>query len=178
VGSMTATRPAEQDPALIATVQPMTAADWPAVRAIYEEGIATGDATFETDVPSWEAWNDAHLPEHRFVARRGTQVLGWIAAIPVSSRCVYSGVVEHSVYVAQHARGQGVGRALLEALIESTEAAGIWTIESGVFPENATSLALHEACGFRRVGIREQIGVHHGRWRDVVLIERRSVLAG
>jgi len=178
MGRMTAARTTERKPAPSATVRPMNAGDWPAVRTIYEEGIASGDATFETGVPSWEEWDRSHLREHRFVARRGGEVIGWVAASPVSSRCVYSGVVEHSVYVAQQARGQGVGRVLLQALIESTEAAGIWTIESGVFPENAASLALHEACGFRRVGIRERLGIHHGRWRDVVLLERRSGRAG
>jgi len=178
VGRMTTTQRTQRRPAVPATVQPMTAGDWPAVRAIYEDGIASGDATFETEVPSWDAWDKAHLRDHRFVARRGDEVLGWVAASPVSSRCVYSGVVEHSVYVAHDARGQGIGRVLLQALIESTEAAGIWTIESGVFPENSISLALHESCGFRRVGIRERLGVHHGRWRDVVLLERRSGLAG
>lgn len=155
------------------TVAPMRAEDWPAVREIYAEGIAAGDATFETELPSWEAWDGAHLAEHRLVARRGTEVVGWAAVVPVSGRCVYGGVVEHSVYVAAAARGQGVGRALLGALIASCEAGGIWTIQSGVFPENEASLRLHEACGFRRVGIRERIGQHNGRWRDVVLLERR-----
>jgi len=178
MGRVTAARTTEREPALAATVRAMTAGDWPAVRAIYEEGIASGDATFETAVPTWEEWDRTRLPDHRFVATRGEQILGWVAASPVSSRCVYSGVVEHSVYVAQDARGQGIGRVLLQALIESTEAAGIWTIESGVFPENSVSLALHEACGFRRVGVRERLGVHHGRWRDVILLERRSGLAG
>ena len=178
MGRMTTERRTERSHAPVATVQPMTAADWPAVRAIYDEGIASGDATFETAVPSWEEWDRSHLREHRFVARRGGEVIGWVAASPVSSRCVYSGVVEHSVYVADAARGQGIGRLLLQALIKSTEAAGIWTIESGVFPENSVSLALHEACGFRRVGIRERLGIHHGRWRDVILLERRSGLAG
>lgn len=147
--------------------------DWPAVRDIYAEGIAAGDATFETDVPTWEAWDVAHVPAHRLVARRGEQVVGWAAAVPVSERCVYGGVVEHSVYVAAAARGEGIGRLLLDAFIASCESAGIWTIQSGVFPENVASLRLHEACGFRRVGIRERIGQHHGRWRDVVLLERR-----
>ena len=178
MGHVTAARTTERKPALSATVRPMNDGDWAAVRTIYEEGIASGDATFETAVPSWEEWDRARLPDHRFVATRGEQVLGWVAASPVSSRCVYSGVIEHSLYVAQEARGQGVGRVLLQALIESTEAAGIWTIESGVFPENAASLALHEACGFRRVGVRERLGVQHGRWRDVVLLERRSGRSG
>ncbi|HKR97976.1 MAG TPA: GNAT family N-acetyltransferase [Candidatus Dormibacteraeota bacterium] len=154
-------------------IEPMQPTDWPAVAAIYREGLDTGHATFETSVPNWESWDAAHLREHRLVARLDGEAVGWVAASPVSTRCVYGGVVEHSVYVAQRARGNGVGRRLLQALIESTEAAGIWTIESGIFPENVASLALHESCGFRRVGIRERLGEHHGRWRDVVLLERR-----
>jgi L-amino acid N-acyltransferase YncA len=149
--------------------------DWPAVRAIYAEGIATGNATFETEAPSWEEWDAEHLREHRLVARRGGEIVGWAAVVPVSGRCVYAGVAEHSVYVSAAARGQGVGRRLLEALVVSTEQAGIWTLQSGIFPENSVSLRLHEACGFRIVGIRERLGQHQGRWRDVVLMERRSV---
>lgn len=149
---------------------------WPAVAAIYAEGIATGLATFETEVPAWEAWDAGHLPQHRLVALDGGRVCGWAAVSPVSSRCVYGGVVEVSVYVAEAARGQGVGRALLDALIASTEAAGIWTIQAGVFPENAASMALHSACGFRIVGVRERLGRLDGIWRDVVLLERRSQL--
>jgi L-amino acid N-acyltransferase YncA len=152
----------------------MRADDWPAVRAIYEEGIATGDATFETEVPAWEAWDAAHLREHRLVATLDEVIIGWAAVIPVSDRCVYGGVAEHSVYVSASARGRGVGRQLLEALIASTEDAGIWTLQSGIFPENTASLRLHQACGFRVVGTRERIGHHHGRWRDVILLERRS----
>jgi L-amino acid N-acyltransferase YncA len=145
------------------------------VLAIYQLGIDEGDATFETAAPSWDAFDASHLPDHRFVAIDDDgQVLGWVAAVPVSDRCVYAGVVEHSVYVHPSARGRGVGGALLAALVASTEAAGIWTIQSGIFPENAASLALHERSGFRRVGIRERLGRHHGRWRDVVLVERRS----
>jgi L-amino acid N-acyltransferase YncA len=151
----------------------MSDADWPAVRAIYEQGIAAGDATFETAVPDWQSWDAAHVADHRLVARQGDEVLGWAAVVPVSERCVYGGVVEHSVYVAASARGRGIGRRLLDALIASCENAGIWTIQSGVFPENVASLRLHERCGFRRVGVRERIGQHHGRWRDVVLLERR-----
>ncbi len=155
------------------TVIAMRPEHWPEVRTIYAEGIATGEATFETEVPTWEAWSAAHLPAHRLVACRGDQVIGWAAVVPVSERCVYQGVVEHSVYVAASARGQGVGRMLLDALIASCERAGIWTIQAGVFPENLASLRLHEACGFRRVGVRERLGHHHGRWRDVVLLEWR-----
>ncbi len=151
----------------------MSAEDWPAVRAIYAEGIATGDATFETEPPSREEWDATHLRVHRLVARREGSIVGWSAASPVSERCVYGGVVETSVYVAGEARGSGVGRALLEALIRSTEATDTWTLQAGIFPENTASLRLHQACGFRVVGTRERIGQHHGRWRDVVLLERR-----
>jgi phosphinothricin acetyltransferase len=156
-------------------VEAMHAADWDQVARIYAEGISTGHATFETSVPGWAAWDTSHLREHRFVARRGGEVAGWIAVSAVSSRCAYEGVVEDSVYVSERARGAGIGRMLLERLIESTEAAGIWTIETGIFPENVASLALHESCGFRRVGVRERLGRLEGRWRDVVLLERRSV---
>ncbi len=147
------------------------------VLAIYQAGIDGGDASFETAAPTWAAFDASRLVEHRFVAAvPGSSgiVAGWITASAVSSRPVYAGVVEHSVYVAPAARGRGVGAALLGALISSTEAAGIWTIQSGVFPENAASLAVHERAGFRVVGVRERIGRHHGRWRDVVLLERRS----
>jgi L-amino acid N-acyltransferase YncA len=145
------------------------------VLAIYQLGIDEGDATFETTAPTWDAFDASHLPEHRFVAvDAAATVLGWVAAVPVSDRCAYAGVVEHSVYVHPAARGQGIGAALLTALVASTEAAGIWTIQSGIFPENTASLALHERAGFRRVGIRERLGRHHGHWRDVVLVERRS----
>jgi L-amino acid N-acyltransferase YncA len=147
-----------------------------AVLAIYQAGIDEGDATFETQAPGWPEFTAAKLPGHRFVASNGADVLGWVAVSPVSGRCVYAGVVEHSVYVHPEARGQGAGRQLLNALIASTEAAGIWTIQSGIFPENTASVALHHAAGFRTVGIRERLGQHHGRWRDVVLIERRSPL--
>jgi len=154
-------------------VEAMRREDWPAVRAIYAEGIATGDATFETEPPSWDEWDATHLPRHRWVARGGDEVVGWIAAVPVSGRCVYRGVVEHSVYVAASARGRGIGRLLLEAFVASTESDGIWTIQTGIFPENTVSLTLHERSGFRRVGIRERLGEHRGHWRDVVLLERR-----
>jgi L-amino acid N-acyltransferase YncA len=144
------------------------------VLEIYRLGIATGHATFETEPPSWPAFTAGRLPGHRFVALDGDRVLGWTACSAVSDRCVYSGVVEHSVYVHPGARERGFGRALLRALIDSTERAGIWTIQSGVFPENTASLALHHACGFRTVGTRERVGRHHGAWRDVILLERRS----
>ena len=146
------------------------------VLAIYQTGIDEGDATFETRVPAWPQFAAGKLTGHRYVATAEGGVLGWVAASPVSARPAYAGVVEHSVYVAEDARRLGVGRALLDALIASTEAAGIWTIQSGVFPENTASLALHERAGFRIVGVRERIGQHHGRWRDVVFIERRSAV--
>jgi L-amino acid N-acyltransferase YncA len=156
-------------------IQPMTAEHSAPVIAIYQSGIDEGNATFETSAPSWEEFSASRLPGHRYVAvNQESNVLGWVAASAVSDRCVYAGVVEHSVYVHSEARGQGIGRQLLDALIASTEAAGIWTIQSGIFPENAASAALHKAAGFRVVGIRERIGQHHGRWRDVLLIERRS----
>ena len=152
----------------------MTGAHAAAVLAIYRAGIEEGNATFETRVPRWEEFSAARLARHRYVATAGTDVLGWVAASPVSPRPVYCGVVEHSVYVDPAARGRGAGRALLDALIASTEADGIWTIQSSIFPENAASVALHQAAGFRVVGTRERIAQHHGRWRDTVLIERRS----
>jgi phosphinothricin acetyltransferase len=145
------------------------------VLAIYQLGIDEGDATFETTAPSWESFDGAKLQEHRLVALdEGDQVLGWAAVVPVSDRCAYAGVVEHSVYVHPDARGRGVGLALLTALLASTDAAGIWTVQSGIFPENTASLALHERAGFRVIGTRERIGRHHGTWRDVLLVERRS----
>ncbi len=147
---------------------------WPEVARIYGEGIATGDATFESSIPEWEAWHASHLPEHRSIALIDGNVVGWVAVSGVSDRCVYGGVVENSVYVAASARGQGVGRRLLEELIASTEAAGIWTIQSGIFPENIASLRVHEAVGFDVVGRRKKLGKLAGVWRDVLLVERRS----
>jgi phosphinothricin acetyltransferase len=151
--------------------------DAAAVLAIYQAGLDAGDASFETTAPTWESFNAGKLADHRFVGVDGDgRVAGWVAVSPVSSRAVYAGVVEHSVYVAEWARGHGLGRALLERLIASTEQGGIWTIQSGVFPENVASMALHVAAGFRRVGTRERIGCHNGVWRDVVLVERRSTV--
>jgi len=158
-------------------VRPMTDQHAAAVLAIYQWGIDEGNATFETRAPGWEQFLASKLPDHRFVALDDDgSVLGWVAASPTSSRPVYAGVVEHSVYVHPGARGRGVGRCLLDELIASTESAGIWTIESRIFPENKASAALHWAAGFRTVGTRERLGRHHGVWRDVVLIERRSGL--
>jgi phosphinothricin acetyltransferase len=154
------------------TIRPLLAPDWPAVRAIYLEGIATGNATFETAAPEWERWDAAHLAHCRFVAAAET-VLGFAALSPVSARQVYAGVAEVSVYVGAQTRGAGVGRALLGELIRISEAAGIWTLQAGIFPENHASLRLHETAGFRIVGTRERIGRLAGRWRDVVLLERR-----
>jgi phosphinothricin acetyltransferase len=164
----------------LVTIRPMRAADADRVLAIYQQGLTEGNASFETRAPGWAAFDAARLPGHRHVAvvPDTGEVIGWVAVSPVSSRCVYTGVVEHSVYVDAVARGRGAGAALLRALIASTEAAGIWTIESGIFPENTASLRLHERAGFRVVGIRERLGCHHGRWRDVVLVERRSPHAG
>ena len=159
-------------------VQPLTAGHWPAVRAIYEQGIASGDATFETAAPGWATWDRGHLAGHRLVATLGGRVVGWAALAPVSERRAYAGVAEASVYVAAAAAGQGVGRALLERLVAGAEAAGIWTVQAGIFPENTASLALHRRCGFRTVGVRERLGRLGGRWRDVVLLERRSPLIG
>lgn len=158
----------------------MTAAHWPGVRAVYAAGIATGHATFEAEPPDWQAFDATRLPDHRWVVVDGADVLGWAAVTPVSGRAVYAGVVEHSVYVHPDARGRGVGGGLLATLLDSTQAAGIWTVQSGIFPENAASLALHAAAGFRVVGTRERVGLMTygpmaGRWRDVVLVEHRAV---
>ncbi|WSV94426.1 GNAT family N-acetyltransferase [Streptomyces globisporus] len=160
---------------MVAVVVPLAAEHAEQVLTIYQAGVDEGNATFETTAPEWETFDAAKLPAHRFAAVEGNgKVLGWVAASRVSDRCAYAGVVEHSVYVHPAARGRGVASTLLRALIESTERAGIWTIQSGVFPENAASLAVHERAGFRVIGTRERIGRHHGVWRDVVLLERRS----
>ncbi|MGW3304657.1 N-acetyltransferase family protein [Streptomyces rubiginosohelvolus] len=160
---------------LSAVVVPLAAEHAEQVLAIYQAGVDEGNATFETTAPAWEAFDAAKLPGHRFAAVEGNgKVLGWVAASRVSDRCSYAGVVEHSVYVHPAARGRGIASTLLRALIESTERAGIWTVQSGIFPENAASLAVHERAGFRVIGTRERIGRHHGVWRDVVLVERRS----
>lgn len=147
---------------------------WPQVRQIYAEGIATGDATFETITPEWDAWDAGHVSTCRLVARNEGKILGWAALSPVSRRQVYSGVMEVSVYVAAAARGSGIGKALLKGLIERSEHNGIWTLQASIFPENRASIGLHKACGFREVGRRERIAMRQGRWRDTVLLERRS----
>jgi L-amino acid N-acyltransferase YncA len=155
-------------------IEPLRPGDWEPVRAIYLEGIATGHATFETGAPSWEKWDADHLRPARLVSRDGAAILGWAALGPASGRCVYAGVAEVSVYVAASARGRGVGRALLGALIKASEDEGIWTLQAGVFPENVASLAVHRRCGFRVVGTRERLGKLGKTWRDVILLERRS----
>lgn len=154
-------------------IGPLRPGDWPAVRAIYEEGIATGDATFETTAPAWEAWDAGHLEAARLVARIGERVVGWAALSPISGRAVYRGVAEVSVYVAQDARGRRVGAALMEALTAAAAETGIWTLQASVFPENDATLRLHARAGFRVVGRRERIACLHGRWRDTLLLERR-----
>ncbi|MGE5180027.1 MAG: N-acetyltransferase family protein [Bacteroidota bacterium] len=159
-------------------VEPMRAEDWPEVSRIYAEGIATGNATFETDLPTWAAWDAAHRRDCRLVVRDGNGLLGWAALSPVSGRCVYGGVAEVSVYVDDAARGRGAGKALLAALIEESERGGIWTLQAGIFPENEASLRLHRAAGFRDVGRRERIGRLNDVWRDVLLLERRSGRVG
>ncbi len=148
--------------------------DWPEVSRIFAEGIATGNATFETEVPGWEQWDAAHLAEHRFVAQKDGRVVGWVALAPVSPRACYAGVAEVSAYVGEEARGEGVGAELQAAVVESSERAGIWTLQTGVFPENEASRRLLRRFGFRAVGTQERIGRLHGVWRDVVLLERRS----
>ncbi len=159
-------------------IDPMAEADWAQVRAIYQEGIASGQATFETAAPPWEEWDQRHLPACRLVARHGDRVVGWAALSPVSDRCSYGGTAEVSVYVADDARGRGVGRALLEALVAASEDSGLWSLQAGVFPENTASVALHRGCGFRVVGVQERVGQLQGRWHDVLRLERRSSRVG
>ncbi len=156
----------------------MAAGDWPEVARIYGEGIATGVATFEAEVPAWTTWDAGHLGHSRWVAEGTDGLLGWAALAPVSRRACYAGVAEISVYVSARARGEGIGRRLLWALIESAEAAGLWTLQAGIFEENVASLRLHESCGFRFVGRRERIARLGDRWRDTVLLERRSPVIG
>ena len=159
-------------------IEALTARDWTAVERIFDEGIRSGDATFETSTPEWEKWDAGHLATCRLVARAGDEILGWVALSPVSVRRCFSGVAEVSLYIAGHARGRGVGTRLLSALIEASERAGIWSLQSSTFPENTASLALQQRHGFRVIGRRERIACRDGRWRDVVLLERRSTVAG
>jgi L-amino acid N-acyltransferase YncA len=157
------------------TIAPMSPDHAEEILAVYQAGLDTGNASFEVTAPPWERWDVIHLPDHRFVGLdSGGRVLGWVALSPISDRPVYAGVVEESVYVHPSARGQGIGTALLHATVASSEISGIWTIQTGIFPENHASLALHVKVGFRVVGVRERIGRHYGRWRDVILLERRS----
>ena len=160
------------------TIAAMQPADWPAVARIYLEGIADGNATFETESPGWEKWNAAHHTHSRLVAKENGQIVAWGALSPVSSRRVYRGVAEVSIYVADSARGKGIGKRLLTELIKSSEQNEIWTLQAGIFPENPASIALHKSCGFREVGFRERIGQRDARWRNTVLLERRSSIVG
>jgi phosphinothricin acetyltransferase len=162
----------------VVSIEPLTAGDWGEVRAIYLEGIATGNATFAQSAPEWPDWNAEHLGTCRLVARSGDTILGWAALSSVSGRCVYSGVAEVSIYIAERARSQGFGTALLESLVRQSEGHGIWTLQAGIFPENEPSIRLHKRAGFRIVGVRERLGQMSGRWRDVVLMERRSSVVG
>jgi phosphinothricin acetyltransferase len=160
------------------TIQSLEPSHYPSVKKIYEEGIATGNATFQPEAPDWGEWNDSHLQHSRLVAIENNEVLGWAALTPVSGRCVYAGVAEVSVYVSAKSRGKGIGKLLLEKLIEESEKHNIWTLQAGVFPENSSSLKIHEAVGFRKIGLREKIGKMKGTWRDTVLLERRSTVVG
>jgi L-amino acid N-acyltransferase YncA len=151
---------------------------WPSVKKIYEEGIATGNATFQTAAPEWEEWDAAHVKNSRLVAVEKNEILGWAALTAVSGRCVYAGVGEISVYVAAAARGKGIGKKLLQALIEESEKNNFWTLQAGIFTENKSSIKIHEDCGFRIIGSREKIGQMNGVWRDTLLMERRSKITG
>ncbi|HSN10161.1 MAG TPA: GNAT family N-acetyltransferase [Hanamia sp.] len=160
------------------TFEKMLPVNWEAVKQIYIEGIATGDATFQLEAPGWDEWNKDHLPHSRIVVKENDEVLGWAALTAVSGRCVYAGVGEVSVYISAKARGKGLGKQLLQKLIEESEANNIWTLEAGIFPANIASIKIHENCGFRIVGTRERIGQMNGVWRDTVLMERRSKIIG
>ena len=160
------------------SIRKMRGEDWPEIKNIYKQGIATGDATFESEAPDWEHWDKTHLSDCRLVAESGGKIVGWAALGSVSSRCVYNGVAEVSLYVRDSFRGHGIGTALLKVTIEESQRAGIWTLQSGTFPENVASIAIQKDCGFREVGIREKIGCMNGKWRDVVLMERRSRVIG
>jgi phosphinothricin acetyltransferase len=159
-------------------IKPLEPLHWNEVRRIYEEGLKTGNATFQTSAPEWDEWDKTHIQTGRLVAIENENILGWAALTPVSGRCVYGGVAEISVYVSENARGKGVGKELLKSLIENSEANGFWTLQAGIFPENVASLKIHEATGFRIIGKREKIGQMNGHWRDTILLERRSQTIG
>lgn len=159
-------------------IKKITPADWQAIKKIYQEGIDTGNATFETDTKDWEYWDKNHINRLRLLARKDSHIAGWAALSNVSSRCVYAGVAEVSIYVSAKYRGQRIGSALLSALIEMSEKENIWTLQGGIFPENKASVVLFEKCDFRKVGIREKVGKMNGQWRDVLLMERRSNITG
>ena len=160
------------------SIRPMEKSDWPVVSDIYSQGIATGYATFETEVPSYEEWNKNHLSSCRLIAERAGEVAGWAALSPVSGRCVYGGVAEVSVYVGTEFHGLGIGKLLMNHLILESEKAGLWTLQSGIFPENTGSIKLHEKVGFRKIGFREKVAKHHGEWKDNLIFERRSKVIG
>ncbi len=165
------------------SILPMTEKHWPQVSKIYQEGIDTGNATFEAEPPAWSCWNEAHMSDCRLIAVDGNEVLGWAALSPVSSRCVYAGIAEISVYVSNSSKRKGVGRKLLTALIKESEKAGVWTLNASVFPENEASIKLHESLGFRVIGIKEKVGKMtfgplKNEWRDNVLLEKRSSFVG
>lgn len=166
------------NPTIMVQIREMKASDWDEVAQIYADGIATGYATFEQTIPTYESWDKAHLTECRLVAEEEGSILGWAALSPVSSRCVYGGVGEVSVYVGDQCRGKGVGKSLMEQLILESEKAGFWTIQSGIFPENQASIKLHEKVGFRFIGKRERVGKIHGQWKDNLLFEKRSITIG
>jgi phosphinothricin acetyltransferase len=160
-------------------IEEIIASDWEQIANIYLEGIRTGKATFQTEVPTWESWNDGHVKSCRLAARSEDNILGWVALSPTSSRCAYAGVAEVSIYIEEKYKGQGVGTALLESVIKLSEENGFWTLQSGIIKENATSIALHKKCGFREIGVREKVGrMENGIWHDVVLMERRSKVVG
>lgn len=156
----------------------MQPSDWDAVKQIYQEGIATGNATFQQKAPDWKDWNNDHMQHSRIVAKEDATILGWAALTPLSGRCVYAGVAEVSVYVSHKVRGKGLGKQLLQKLIEESEANNIWTLQAGIFPENIASIKIHQDCGFRIIGVRERIGQMNGKWRDTILMERRSKIIG
>ena len=159
-------------------IKPLEPLHWNEVRRIYEEGLYTGNATFQTSAPEWDEWDKTHLQTGRLIAIENEKIIGWAALTPVSGRCVYGGVAEISVYVSENARGKGVGKELLKSLIENSEANGFWTLQAGIFPENVASIKIHEATGFRIIKKKKKIGKMNGHWRDTILLERRSQTVG